>query len=720
MFYRMPLLERALLLAGLSGLLAGVAGVLVSSDVSLIKFFDNLHWTCAYAVGALLAWQGVRLARERGEPAAPWYWFSFGLLAYTIAQLIWAAQVYVDWTPFPGPSDPFFLMLGPALAIGIYAYGRTHFNRAAWRIVLLDSASLLLAMLTLTVTFYMPHQGKMSWLQLSVMIAYPAGFWAAASLGLMQMLAMRARFDARVLLLISATMADIVLWNQWNLRIFADALIDGSWLNILFSPVAVLLGLGAFVWRLEPASDARWTFFCEGLLRLLPLFLVVLSAAGIILAVTLPEVSDAAQVTAVTGGLLVVVLAMIRQSVTLQDRDQLLAAQEETIRGRALLQTVIDTAPIRVFWKDRNCRYLGCNTDFARDAGMSYPAEVTGKDDYQLVWRSEAALYQADDRAVMERGQPRLNFEELQPTRDGRINWVRTSKVPLRDDVGNVIGIIGVYQDITERKRIEQELDQHRLNLEGLVEKRTHELVEAKEVAEQASQAKSQFLSSMSHELRTPLNVILGHSQLLRMSPVSPEETMEQAQDIEAAGNHLLVLINDMIDLARIEAGKMELSMEPVQVKSAVKESIAMVVPLAGKHGIRLLDVRDLVQDETVIHADNIRLRQVLINLLSNAIKYNRPQGTVRLSCHTVNGKVRISVTDTGDGIPADKQARIFNSFDRLGKEAGTVEGTGIGLIITKRTVEAMGGIIGFESMEGHGSTFWVELDAINTASHGT
>ena len=716
MFYRMPILDRALLLAGLAGLVGGIAGVLFSSDISRIKFFDNLHWTCAYAVGALLAWQGVRLARERGEAATPWYWFSFGLLAYTVAQLIWAAQVYADWTPFPGPSDPFFLMLGPALAIGVYAYGRPHFNWAAWRIVLLDAASLLIAMLTLTVTFYMPQQGKISGLQLCVMTAYPTGFWAAASLGLVQMLAMRARFDPRALLLILAILADIVLWNQWNLRIFADALIDGSWLNILFSPVAVLLGLGAFAWRLEPGQDKRWTFLCEGLLRMLPLVLVVLSAAGIILAVTLPEVSDAAQVAAVTGGLLVVILAMIRQSVTLQDRDQLLAAQQETLTGRALLQTVIDTAPIRVFWKDRECRYLGCNTDFARDAGMDYPANVIGKDDYQLGWRSEAEFYQSVDRAVMESGLPQLNFEELQTTLDGRMNWVRTSKVPLRDEAGAVIGIIGVYQDITERKRIEQELNQHRLNLEGLVEKRTHELLQAKEVAEQASQAKSQFLSSMSHELRTPLNVILGHSQLLRMEPISHDDTKEQAQEIEAAGNHLLALINDMIDLARIEAGKMELSMEPVQVKTAVTESIAMVVPLAGKHGITVLDVRDLIQDEAVVHADNVRLRQVLINLLSNAIKYNRPQGTVQLSCRTGNGKVRISVTDTGDGIPADKHGRIFNSFDRLGKEAGTVEGTGIGLIITKRTVEAMGGIIGFESTEGQGSTFWVELDEINTS----
>ena len=270
--------------------------------------------------------------------------------------------------------------------------------------------------------------------------------------------------------------------------------------------------------------------------------------------------------------------------------------------------------------------------------------------------------------------------------------------------------VLAWFYDITERKRTEEELIRYRHHLEKLVETRTAELDAARIVAESANRTKSEFLSSMSHELRTPLNAILGYAQLFSMNPDLSDDIKEQARDIENAGRHLLALINDMIDLSRIEAGKMELSVEPVSVRAVTADAMAMVASLAETHGIGLVDVDCAGREDMVVHADNIRLRQVLINLLSNAIKYNRPHGSVRLACQARDGKVRISVADTGLGIPADKQSRIFNSFDRLGRETGAVEGTGIGLVITKRIVEAMGGSIGFDSTAGLGSTFWVEL----------
>ncbi|MFO1191755.1 MAG: PAS domain S-box protein [Rhodoferax sp.] len=248
----------------------------------------------------------------------------------------------------------------------------------------------------------------------------------------------------------------------------------------------------------------------------------------------------------------------------------------------------------------------------------------------------------------------------------------------------------GFGVDITARKQAEEAL------------------VAARDLAESASRAKSEFLASMSHELRTPLNAILGFSQLFALDPALPAATRAGAAEIEAAGRHLLALVDDLIDLARIEAGRLDLKLGPVPLRAAVEASVDMVQPMARKQGIAV-QVQACEHDVTV-WADPVRLRQVMINLLSNAIKYNRPRGSVQVDCIPEPDGVRVRVSDTGLGIAADKHGRIFTSFDRLGAERGRVEGAGIGLVITRQLVDAMGGTIGFESTEGAGSSFWVRL----------
>jgi signal transduction histidine kinase/AmiR/NasT family two-component response regulator len=284
------------------------------------------------------------------------------------------------------------------------------------------------------------------------------------------------------------------------------------------------------------------------------------------------------------------------------------------------------------------------------------------------------------------------SYELTYIRKDGSRFPAVVSITALRDDDGDIIGYLLIGTDNSVRKRVESELN------------------EAMAAAESANHAKTDFLSSMSHELRTPLNAILGFAQLMEGGSPSPTPLQKQNIDqILKAGWYLLELINEILDLALIESGKLTLSREPVSLVEAMLECRAMIEPQAKKRGIGMTFPR--FETPCFINADRNRLKQVLINLLFNAIKYNRPGGAVAVEC-TVNlpDWVRISVRDTGAGLTSEQLAQLFQPFNRLGKESGSEEGTGIGLVVTKRLVDLMGGTIGAESTVGLGSVFWVEF----------
>ena len=276
------------------------------------------------------------------------------------------------------------------------------------------------------------------------------------------------------------------------------------------------------------------------------------------------------------------------------------------------------------------------------------------------------------------------------PTRRRRaLRYLHTRKVPVLDERGRARYLLGISEDVTELRHAQEKL------------------LEAKEEAERANRAKDEFLSRTSHELRTPLNAILGFAQLLEMDDLT-EEQMGSAHRILMAGRHLMSLVDEMLDISRIESGMLSLSMEPVEVSAVVRESLDIIRSLADERGVTLR-----AQEDGGLHvmADRRRMQQVVVNLLSNAVKFNREEGEVKVTWERCpDERVRLHVEDQGPGIPADQMDRVFAPFDRLGAERSGVQGTGLGLALSKGLMEAMDGAIDVASVVGRGSVFTVSL----------
>jgi PAS domain S-box-containing protein len=513
---------------------------------------------------------------------------------------------------------------------------------------------------------------------------------------------------------------------------------------------------------------------------------------------------------------------------------------DDLVKTRNLLQQIIDALPIRVFWKDRESRYLGCNPLFARDAGKHAPSELIGRNDYVMTWAEQAELYRADDKLVMETGLPRLNYEEPQTTPSKEEIWLRTSKVPLLDPSGSVFGVLGIYdditirkqaelalqrseqrlrlaldaarqswfdanlrtgevrvseqyprlldyepeafdtsiqnwmdnihpedaggvraefmkllqtggpaimdyrrrnkagewiwlqstakvvewdadghalrlagihQDVTARKLSEIELEQHRHHLEELVEKRTLELESAKVAAEVANRAKSTFLANMSHELRTPINGVMGMLGLAKRRMIDPKG-IEQLTKAQFAADHLFAVLNDILDLSKIEADRLTVEHVPLQLRGVLDNLVSVIGNSATEKGLLLsVDLPDALASIPLL-GDPLRIGQVLLNLTGNAIKFT-DHGSINVRVRQQESAqdevlLRFEVTDTGIGIAPADQGRLFSAFEQADASmTRKYGGTGLGLAISRRLVLLMDGKIGVDSAQGEGSTFW-------------
>jgi len=367
----------------------------------------------------------------------------------------------------------------------------------------------------------------------------------------------------------------------------------------------------------------------------------------------------------------------------LRDITERKQVEEGLRKAEQKYRAIFENAIEGIFQTTPEGKYISVNPAMARMYGYSSPVELMASvaDIGQTVYVDPAR--RTEFKRLIEK-QGFVEFFEYEVYRkDGTKIWLCENARAVRNANGVVMYYEGTVEDITEHKLVDE--------------------------VKRASKAKSEFLSRMSHELRTPLNAILGFGQLLdRQKPT--EVQRKRISYILSAGKHLLDLINEVLDISRIEAGRMQLSLEPVCVADALEETLDLIRPLATERTIELSASVDIDAGVHVL-ADRQRFKQVLLNLLNNAVKYTPFFGSVTVS-YNINGndKVRVLVSDTGRGIPPEKLARLFTPFDRLGAEQSAVEGTGLGLALSQRLMEAMGGSIGANSVVGKGSTFWIEL----------
>ncbi len=403
---------------------------------------------------------------------------------------------------------------------------------------------------------------------------------------------------------------------------------------------------------------------------------------------------------AMLGALLLVITGRARRiEAAVGERTAALQAEvHERERAQAALRdseqrfrNILNTAPIGILYTDLRGHVKQANPRFC---------ELTGYAEDELQTMTTAQYTHPEDTpqdvelsSKLVRGElPMYRRHKRYITKDGRTLWVQATVTLLRDESGQARRIVGVVEDITEHLRLQ-------------------EAETARERAEAANLAKSEFLSRMSHELRTPLNAMLGFAQLLeldRRHPLAPDQRPWVAQ-IQQAGWHLLEMINDVLDLSRIESGNLKLQIEPVQLQELLGASLAMVDAEAQRR--RLTVTTDLADGTAVLMGDATRLKQILVNLLSNAVKYNADGGRVHVATRLrPHDMVEIAVTDTGLGMTAEQLAELFQPFNRLGRERSSQEGTGIGLVISQRLAELMGGSLRARSIAGEGSSFILAL----------
>ena len=446
---------RLVLITGMSALLAGVAGIHLAQDALWIRFFDNLHWTAGTLMAAVFAWLGVR--SQKAERARGLRWIAVGLTVYAVGQVIWDIQTLFGYDGFASPSDLFYLCLGPCVAAGLLIEAFRLADRVQRTTLLLDASILAIAAMMLVLLLYLPKSGEMPLLPQLLLVAYPVSLFTAACIGLIAVPTLRLKFSWSYWLFLVSLISTGVCWMIWNSMVLDGASIDGTRFNSLFSISVTGMGLATLFWNIEPSRNALWDRWSEGFLRLLPLVAVVVAGMAVILSDPHEGVPRAISHAVDIGALVVIVLAMLKQSTLLREHALLKTVSRELEESEQQKQLILHAIPDLVWLKDADGRYQMCNPVFEGFFGAPESA-ILGKTDFDYVDPDLADSFRQKDLEAMLAGQPIRNEEWVRFADDGHPALLEILKTPLRDRNGKVLGVLGIARDITEREHASRQL----------------------------------------------------------------------------------------------------------------------------------------------------------------------------------------------------------------------------------------------------------------------
>ncbi|HTR96587.1 MAG TPA: ATP-binding protein [Candidatus Acidoferrales bacterium] len=663
-----------------------------------LRVLDNLHWTVSYTAAAALAWIGVRHASA--EDRTPRRWLAAGLTGYAIGQVLWDVQVAAGWNPFPGPSDAFYLLLGPCVTVGLVTALRARATRSAILAAAIDGAGLSIAVLILTLALYLPLRGQSSILQMSVLVAYPLGMLGAACIAALLVPTLRLRPAFGWVTFLAALWVNGAVWMEWNARTLANRLEDGTLYNASFSGLALLLGLGAMAWQPASSRDPRWERRFDAALRLLPLLVVMGASAAVIVAFTFPAVPPVVKDATAYGSVAVVTLALLRQSILLHERDRMLEAERR-------FRSLFDSAQDAILLMDGR-RFVDCNPSAERMFGMSRDA----------ICRSTpvglSPERQPDGRLSSEAAPERISaalagesqfFRWRHQRPDGSTFEAEVSLDCVELPSGRALQ--AAVRDVTER--VDSEATRRRLE---------DQLRHASRL-----EAVGRLAGGVAHDFNNVLTVILGTTELA-LTRVGADPRLERdLAEIRRSAQRAASLTAQLLAFSR----KQVIAPVPSDLNALIGGALVMLRRLIGE------DVELAFEpgaDLGTVLVDPTQVEQVLVNLAVNARDAMPDGGRLQIATAPADldaadcagrpgarpGRyVRLTVRDTGTGVPEPLIPHVFEPFFTT-KEFG--RGTGLGLATVHGIVHQSGGFIELASTPGSGACFTIHLP-VREASSG-